>query len=42
MIYIGIALITKLILIPIGKHLGDAMLGAAVTILITGALILGV
>ena len=42
MIYIGIALVTKLILIPIGKHLGDAMLGAAVTILITGALILGV
>ena len=42
MIYIGIALVTKLILIPIGKHLDDAILGAVVTILITGALILGV
>lgn len=40
-IYVGIALITKDILIPIGQQTKQAGLGAGVTLLIIGALILG-
>ena len=37
-----IALVTNLILIPIGKHVGDAVLGASVVLIIEGLLIVGI
>ena len=37
-----IALVTNLIIIPIGKHVGDAVLGASVVLIIEGLLIVGI